>query len=183
MMIPDAKAAVDKEWDELHNLPVWTPQKFEKKRRRNSRNPISENPSPLRGMHGPLPHEAFTAGNTSSVIQRTSRALKRPCGRRINMQSRFPRTRRVRFSNDGRKISSTPYLSFPEWVMKQTVQFLLFTQAANWCNFHGPVVLLERIFIGQSLARLSRERKLRNSMPRSRTTSNHIQKKAGMIGH
>ena len=72
MKIPDAKAAVDKEWKKRETIPAWQVDKVDSKKRGYSGGTKRQKESPLCYIEGHLSSQKCGVGGKASTIQRTS---------------------------------------------------------------------------------------------------------------
>ena len=84
MKIPDAKAAVDKEWEKLEKLPAWQLNNVKSKKQVISGSTKSEKEGPLCYITGHLSSQECGVRTKVPQVQRMSRAQrchrKRPLG-------------------------------------------------------------------------------------------------------
>ena len=83
MKIPDAKAAVDKEWKKLETLPAWRLEKVKSKKGGRKGGTEKQQQSSLCIIDGLMPPEEFGVGTTMPDVQRKGCASSRHCERRL----------------------------------------------------------------------------------------------------
>ena len=100
MKIPAAKAAVDKEWEKLEQIPAWNKTKV-----RNKSDVIDEarkgRKSSFRLTDGHLSFEECRIGDNAPEKQRSSCAPRRHCERRFWILCSVYRARIISITNDG----------------------------------------------------------------------------------
>ena len=191
MKIPDAKAAVDKEWKKLETIPAWNMEKVKKQEGGHCRSTKRQNrKSTLLNCDGHMPPKKRWGRTKITEAYWPSRTPWWHCERRLWSLRSFYWTGLVCVSNDCRK-SNGCYCEIT-WLWRTSswrsiclypskiggrsriaqsskvrisrymdTSFMTHKWPKSWANIEDPVVLLERNLYGHSQAGLSWEKTFR----------------------